>query len=56
MYILNIQIYFSDSGRFLCVNAYFGHQYILFYFLFQIMVNRTEKSVEFTKGISSTHN
>ena len=24
MYILNIQIYFLDSGRFLCVNAYLG--------------------------------
>ena len=29
-----------------------GHQYILFYFLFQIMVNiKPKKSVEFTKGI-----
>ena len=36
-----------------------GHQYILFYFLFQIMVNKkhgkqNQKSVEFTKGISHT--
>ena len=43
-----IQIYFTDSGRFFCVNAYSGHQYILFYFLFQIMVNKTEKRVEFS--------
>ena len=36
-----IQIYFSDSGSFLCVNAYFrAYQYIFFYFLFQIMVNK----------------
>ena len=29
-----------------------GHQYILLYFLFQIMVNKIEKSVEFTKAFS----
>ena len=28
-----------------------GDQYILFYFLFQFVVNKTEKSAEFTKGI-----
>ena len=46
----------SDSGRFLCVNAYFGASiYILFYFLFKSrktrnMENKTEKSVELQKA------
>ena len=32
-----------------------GYQYILFYFLFQFLVNKTEKSVEFTKSIVFMH-
>ena len=40
-----IQIYFSDSVRFLCVNAYFGASIHLILFF---VSNKTEKSVEFS--------
>ena len=63
MYIFNNSDILSDLGRFLCVNVYFGTSihHILFFvsnhaWLTRNMVNKTEKSVEFKKGIFSTHN
>ena len=48
-----IQIWFSDRGRFLWVNAYFGASIHPILFLFSIKVNKkhgkkNENSVEFT--------
>ena len=44
-----IQIYFTDSGRFLCVNAYFGASInLILSWLTRKMVNKTEKRVEFS--------
>ena len=40
---IHFLIYFSDSGRFLCVNAYFGASIYLTLFFVQIMVNKTKK-------------
>ena len=40
MYILNNSDILFRFCRFLCVNAYFGHQYIIFFCLFQITVNK----------------
>ena len=47
---------FSDSGRFLCVNASFGASIhlILFFVSIRGKQNR-KKSVEFTKGIVFMH-
>ena len=55
MYILNN----SDSGRFLCVNAYLGasiHLILFFVSNHGKTRNMVNKNEEFTKGIFSTHN
>ena len=56
MYIRNIllptarrQIYFSDSGRFLCVNVYFGASiHLILFFVSNHGKYKPEKSVEFS--------
>ena len=48
---------YSDSGRFLCVNAYFGASiHIILFFVSNHGKQNPPKNVEFTKGIFSTHN
>ena len=48
-----IQIYFSDSGRFLCVNAYLGASMCMFQIMVnKNMVNKTEKVWNLQKAFS----